>query len=332
MSKTKNGKSRLASGSARTKGSKSAVTAEPQNHEALAALHPALSGLQEGNDALSAFDALGEEELVVSNLLAADRQLLARVARFLFGITAPRLLRRAVRAGYTKEEHAELWILLAAAAGRKQTLETHFALAGQDSGSGERGVLLQEIDAFENLWFPRTRAIIARLVPDAEVFLEGFFRNLAQQPLGPLVIDSVTTFLDRVIALDTSSQVGAKDVRATLRARGLTDTVIKEMQQKLERARRGTSAATAAVDEASVRAAQVAQSDALRALRRAWNDWATTLRPLFDAREQVILGLTELRRHELSESEPTTSDGASSPSPAALPPSPGAVPQLPGNA
>ncbi len=251
----------------------------------------------------TAFDDVAPEEIGEANMNAADRQLLGRVVRFLYTITAPTFLRRALRAGYGREEHEALWQLFTRAAGRDQSLETSFGLAGTEVGSSERQHLLLEIDAFENLWFPRTRAIIARVVPQANVeqFQQAFFRDLSQQPFGPLVLDSVSTFLSRVAGLEGSEQPGARAVLDTLQRRGLTEAVRSDMSAKIGRARLGAVGASPRVNTEALQSAVNAQQQALRELRLAWADWSTTLRTLYDVREQVQLGLTEVRVRTASE-------------------------------
>lgn len=253
----------------------------------------------------TAFDDLEVGEIGDAHLNAADRQLLARVVRFLYTITAPTLLRRAVRVGYGREEHEALWQLFTRAAGRDQSLETSFGLQGSELGTNEREQLLLEIDGFENLWFPRTRAIIARVVAEtnADQFQQAFFRDLTQQPFGPLVVDSVGTFLSRVAALETSDEPGARVVFDTLQRRGLSAAVRSEMQAKVARARLGIAGAPSRVNTEVLQSAVVSQQQALRSLRLAWTDWATTMRTLYGVKEQVQLGLTEVRVRTVAQAD-----------------------------
>lgn len=245
---------------------------------------------------VSAFDALELEDFGGSSFSWEDRQLLGRVSRFLTAVLSPRLLRRAVGAGYSREEHDGLWSLFVKAAGRDQSLA--FAFASLDGAeAGDKNQLLGELDAFENEWFPKTRAIIERFVPEeqADRFAKAFFKDLQQQPLGPLVIDSVSTFLDRVEALATTEEAGAADVLRNLRTRGLSERRVSEIRELLDLARSGTPTSPAKVDAAAWKNAQQAQTQALRSLRLAWNDWSTTLRSVYDVREQLQLGLTEVK-------------------------------------
>jgi hypothetical protein len=82
--------------------------------------------------------------------------------------------------------------------GRKRENDHLFAEhAGDGVATGaERQRMLRDVDLFENAWFPRTRMIIRRVVPRArrDAFEAAFFKNLEQQPLGPGVILSVSTF------------------------------------------------------------------------------------------------------------------------------------------
>lgn len=245
---------------------------------------------------IDAFEGLGDGEIVRGGLRSEDRQLLTRVARFLATVVTPALLRRAVSAGYSREEHEELWRMFLAGSARDQPLA--FAFAEIDGGAQhDAAAVIAELDAFENEWFPKTRAIVERRVPptNLERFRAAFFKDLSQQPVGPLVIDSVATYLDRVEALGSSSEPGAAEVHATLRSRGLDEARIASARALVAKARSGGGMARQASDAEAWRAARERQAEALRTLRLAWNDWGATLRPLYGVREQVQLGFAELR-------------------------------------
>lgn len=261
---------------------------------------------------LSVFDELGTDELSGSALSYADRQLLGRVGRFLAVIVVPRLLRRAVGAGYSREEHDELWKLYVSAAGRDQPLSFAFA-AVEGEGSNGQGKIIAELDAFENEWLPKARAIIERRVPQAHVdrFVQAFFTDLSQQPLGPAVIDSTSTFLDRVEALASSKEPGADVVLSTLRARGLSDAKIASIRGLIAKSRRGQPAERKDVDVEAWQEARDRQTQALRELRLAWIDWGTTLRPVYSVPEQIQLGLSEVRVR----AEPAPTPGPDAPTP-----------------
>lgn len=243
------------------------------------------------------------EEFADSTLSWEDRQLLGSVARFLFGIVEPRFIRRAARAHYTKKEHKKLWGIFDVAGGRHRPLSEHVP---EVDGDADRRRVLGEIDEFENLWFVRIEKIIRRVVPAAEVerFLAAFFENLKQQPRGPLVLDSVSTLLKRIDELEKSKLPGAKDVLATLRERGVTTKKAEELRGQIAWLKGGdqedaSTDADAAGDDTSPEAMQKASEDqleGLRQLRLAFSDWGAMLRPLYDIREQIQLGLTEARK------------------------------------
>ncbi len=239
-------------------------------------------------------------EVTATTQTAAQRAILARVSRFLVNIQSKSLGPKAARAGYTSKAHAEGWRLYNKAGGADRPLEHWFgeqALTSEEEGiAGDRLRLLTEIDAFENKWFPRVRMIIRRVVPrkSRDAFAAAFFTNLAQQPLGPGVVGSVTTLLQRVEDLAKSKEPGAKEVVATLKERGLTDKAIATVRALLKEAEEGSPKAPVhtPVSPTDLAKAQAAQEEALEDLKDWYNDWATHLRPSFNLREQIVLGLT----------------------------------------
>lgn len=245
-------------------------------------------------------DILDTDDAIVdgSALPAADQRFLGRVLRFLVGISSPSYVRRARREGYTAEEHKLGWKYVRAAAGEERPLDHWFEeQVVEGSKDIERASMLQQVDAFENLWFPRMRAIIRRVVPadHREAFAGAFFKDLAQQPLGPTVVASVRTFLTRVDGLRGSGQVGAKEVLAMLETRGLTPKRIERTKALLDELEAAGAVPGRNATREEVGAAQARQREAVEATRDWFNDWATTLRPFFNAREQLALGLTVVK-------------------------------------
>ncbi len=240
---------------------------------------------------------LGEEEVGSGKLTSEDRVFLARMVRFLMGIHGARYAQRAFAEGYTQEEHDEGWRLFEAASGRHRSLALAF------EGDALPDALVDEkkweiyklLDRFENTWFPRARAIIDRVVPEEHIarFRAAFFKDLRQQPNGPLVVDSVAVFLDRVEALATSAEPGAADVRKKLAERGLTKEKMDAVRAVLASVR--TAALPAPGRSDAAREADRQQEIGLRKARAWFNDWGVTLRPRMNAREQIVLGLSELR-------------------------------------
>lgn len=255
----------------------------------------------------------GSDTLHPTQLTPADQRFLDRTMRLLVSVQSPAYVRRVRREGYTATEHQRGWALWQIAAGADRPLDHWFAEneAESPAGSGEQLRLLQEIDAFENTWFPRARAIIRRMVPrdTRDEFAAAFFTNLEQQPLGPGVVGSVSTFLARIEDLAKSSNPHAKKVRATLEERGLTKAKLESVKELLAQASHLTSEVPAPKsDAAAISKAQAAQIEGLADLRDWFNDWATALRSVFNASEQIRLGLTLVKRAGASEAEEGDSD------------------------
>jgi hypothetical protein len=242
----------------------------------------------------------GEAEVIESlSLGTPDQRFLARVMRFLIGIQTAARATRARREGYTAREHGRGWELWRTASGQGRTVDQLFTEVQGGVAGPERQAILKELDQFENVWFPRTRAVIMRVVPRSsrEAFYQGFFKDLSQQPLGPAVVGSVGTFLQRVDGLADSTQPAAKDVLATLRERGLTPAKVDSMRQLIARLEREDTF-EGTVDPKALKQAQEAQLAALADLRDWFNDWSETLRTVFNTRDQVTLGLILLEREE----------------------------------
>ena len=232
----------------------------------------------------------GDDELTWS-----DQQSLTAAMVFLVNVAKPSLAKTAQAQGYTHEEHAEGWRLHRAATGEAQSLSVVFGKAAAAPGDASAYMpTLRAIDAFENLWFPRTRAIIARVVPaeHRDRFEAAFFHELSQQPLGPAVIGSVSTFLTRLTALEKSTEPGAREVRDTLRKRGLTDAVVAGVKAQIASLKTlSPEAPTPAPDAKALASARAEQKRAVVALRAWYNDWATTLRTAYNRRQLIQLGL-----------------------------------------
>lgn len=254
-------------------------------------------------------------------LSSKDRQLLQRVSRFLINIASPGRAARALREGYTTDEHKQGWQLWRVAAGESISLdhwldELH-ATAAPDSGKSLE--TLKQIDAFENLWFPRTRAIVRRVVPreHRDTFESVFFKNLAQQPLGPGVLLSVSTFLQRVDELPKSKLPGAKAVASTLATRGLTDELRKQIREQIKQLETVQQVPSQnAPDPKARQKAATERAAALEDLADWYNDWRTTLTPIFPGLDAIALGFTASKGgRRAAEEDEDDGDQAPSPSP-----------------
>jgi hypothetical protein len=246
---------------------------------------------------------LDDPPFAATNLNAVQQAFLIRTCRFLVNVHTPGYADKARREGYTSDEHALGWRLWRTAAGETRSFDQWLSeqqLAdGIGSDDAEQQQLLGAADLFENTWFPRTRAIIRRVVPRErrDGFAAAFFKDLKQQPLGPAVVGSVTTFITRVEDLDKSTDKDAKAVRAMLRSRGLTKGKIDAVKEQLERVRVGLTPnkPKAQVSAADLEKAKQTQLEAFEDLRDWFNDWGTTLRSRFGARDQIRLGLAVAR-------------------------------------
>jgi hypothetical protein len=250
--------------------------------------------------------------LGIHTVTAPQQRTLGRAMRFLVSIQSPDYLHRARREGYSAAEHGEGWRLWRTATGQDRPFEQ--LLTEQVSARPDHLAVLQRIDTFENTWFPRTRAIIRRVVPAdrREQFADAFFQNLEQQPLGPSVVGSVSTYLARVDGLAKAADPAAKAVHEMLAKRGLTEESIQQMRKLLalfegpEAARAPAAVGSSkAAGAAAIENAQRAQLEAFEGLRDWFNDWATTLRGAYNLRERIQLGLATMKRRSAAGEEVT---------------------------
>jgi hypothetical protein len=177
--------------------------------------------------------------------------------------------------------------------------------------------LLRAIDHEENRWFPRVRDIILRVVPrdQRDAFLAGFFKDLRQQPLGLGVLDSMTGLCNRLEGLKTSNQPHAKAVYEAVTKRGFNTAKIKQVREMIDSVQLGkVQPTTPSVDPEVVRRAQLEQREAVEDLRDWFRDWGTTLRPIFNVREQIMLGLTTVKRTAVAPEDVTEELAATTPS------------------
>lgn len=133
----------------------------------------------------------------LAELTPKDRRFLLRVSRFLLAVRERSVFARAVAHGYSVDEHNEGWKLYRVAMGENRPLD--LLAPKEDPKTDVSNDVLQALDTFENRWFPRARAIIKRFAKGGAPALEAaFFKDLEQQPLGPAVVGSVSTFVQRV--------------------------------------------------------------------------------------------------------------------------------------
>jgi hypothetical protein len=272
--------------------------------------------------------ALDEPPIDPTTVSSLDKAFLARVMRFLVTVQSPAYAVRARREGYSPKEHELGWQLWRTASGQDRPLDHWFTEQATSTVdfNGEMMDKLRVADTFENTWYPRTRAIIRRVVsPETRgAFEAAFFQGLEQQPLGPSVVGSVSGLIARVQGLSTSTHPEAPKVLSMLAQRGLTDLKLKELSALIKDLENGMAKSAAApADRNEVLKAQENQSCAMQDLHGWFVDWATTLRTAFNSRECVSLGLTVLRRSSSGGEEVVVDDEngvSASPSPAASAP------------
>lgn len=255
------------------------------------------------------------EEVTPTTLSSDDWAFLEKVNTFLFHIQAHAA--RARLHGYDDEENELGKRLMEKAAGRDRPL-SHWMAEGTHAGqpgqfNAEQTRLLQEIDSFENFWFPSIRNILQRAIPeeDQELFLAAFFKDLTQQPFGPGVLDSVPTLMARFEELAKNKAPGAKEAHRLGTKRGLTTKKIEQVRGLVASARKAMpdSAPSSSITPEQLAAAKKEQLAALQKLKRWYNDFATTFRGVFGTRVQIRLGLTSLRRSAKEEGDAAPSDG-----------------------
>ncbi len=238
---------------------------------------------------------------------------LLHISRFLVKIADPSLARIRARVAYSTNDHLEGWRLYRVAAGEGQPLDA--APVDAPAASAHVG-LFQHLDDFENKWFPRTRRIIERFAPAShrESLLEAFFRDLQQQPLGPLVVGSVGTFLDRVEALAKSDAPGAAKVHTVLAQRGLDEAHVARLRKTLDEARSLKNAPATPVLDPTI--ALRARREAYDALWLWWRDWRETFHSEVDGRLRRELGLVDTsieRNDEVDDDDDETGKPATPP-------------------
>jgi hypothetical protein len=140
-----------------------------------------------------------------------------RVLRFLMGLQTQRIAQALADYGFNDAELDEGWQLL------------------RDATTDRLGVAPREVDAsvllrldeWENRWLVVGEAGLRRRFP---AVADKVFLNLSRTT-GPEVVVSVTTFIERVEALNTTEE--EKAARELLTQRGLTQPVIEEAKAML---------------------------------------------------------------------------------------------------
>ncbi|MBK8256480.1 MAG: hypothetical protein IPK82_27905 [Polyangiaceae bacterium] len=151
-----------------------------------------------------------------------------RMLKFLLGVRNARAAAVLKGYGFSEKDLNEGWALLRALG--KSRLDAEETPGAYDPA------LVQQLDAWENKWFPIADATLRRHAPTVHA---SFFRNLSQTE-GAAVIVGVGTFIERFHSLDKAEDKGGpkggggKAAKKKLQERGLTDAVIQEAQALLK--------------------------------------------------------------------------------------------------
>jgi hypothetical protein len=147
-----------------------------------------------------------------------------RVLKLLLGMENRRVATALAASGFTAADADEGWTLLRSLNRGKR---------GYAGAGPVNAAVWQDLDEWENRWFPVASATLQRRFPAVHAKM---FLNLSQIE-GPNVILSVTTFLERIAALtDPKAGYGPEGEQAKklLEARGLTDATLGEARVLLE--------------------------------------------------------------------------------------------------
>ena len=139
-----------------------------------------------------------------------------RVLKFLEASVDPRINGPLAGAGYSDEDVEEGWTLLRQAGTARKVQKTPVPLSPRTR---------EQIDQFENYWFPLVSASLRRRYPAVH---DAVFLNLSQEG-GVEVAMNVSIFLERIREVENGPQ--GQEVRALLDQRGFTEAVIAEGEQ-----------------------------------------------------------------------------------------------------
>jgi hypothetical protein len=217
---------------------------------------------------------------------------LDRALQFLRAYSTDTTIKAAVdTTGFTPADQKEGWslVLRAYAAPSTPTFTPD---------AGPVGDAVTEVDAWQQLMFPRAHAALRRLHPAEDAFV---FDNMTPGT-GIASVPSVTMFLDRLDALESSPE--RKSTRkadhaaiATLSQRGITSDTRKHLHQlvKLLETSSGPALAAQGPD---------ARTAALEAVYDWVQDWSECARGVISNRTQLIKMGIGKRRSRKSDAQP----------------------------
>ncbi len=197
-----------------------------------------------------------------------------RVIKLLMGLRHRRIASTLAQHGFTQEDLDTGWELLRGVVGKRLDVSP---VKDPDPRA------LQDLDAWENKWFPIARVSLAHRYPAVhdEVFL-----NLSQTS-GAEVVISVGMFIKRLATLESGDSAAVRvQARQLLTRRGLTPGIIADAESLIGRL--STVEEPALVDLAEIRAAR----DRAEEMMWVWYlEWSTIARTAIrDGRLLRILG------------------------------------------
>lgn len=190
-----------------------------------------------------------------------------RTLRFLTGLSKSRRARTALaRRGFTKKEYNEGWALFHEA--------TRFHYDG-DSDAEAEATVINELDAWENRWYPIIAATLERHHPELYAYV---FKNLTQAE-GPAVIANVRTLHVRLSAIfeptdETKKLTGLDKAGKLLVQRGLTPAVMEVAADLLVQ----TQTWGAIDDTAEAEAAEAERAQAEEKMWAWYKEWSRIFR------------------------------------------------------
>jgi hypothetical protein len=224
-----------------------------------------------------------------------------RVLRLLLGLRY-KDVSTALRAyGFTDKVQREGWDLLSALGDAR-------GLATRPMAEAK---VIEQLDAFENRWFPIVQTTLARHYPAVEA---KFFQNLSQVT-GPEVAITVQLFMNRYDTLAAEgSSFGPEGVKAKeiLTERGLTPVVIGEVRGLLEALRHSSN------DGPSNEQAKAEAAKAEEALWAWYLEWSQVVRTAIKNRWLLhqmgfLTSSGSPGADAVPENGATTTDGAAAP-------------------
>lgn len=235
-----------------------------------------------------------------------------RVLKLLMGLRNPRVLPAMEPYGFGPDDLKEGWHLLEAASATK--LDTPPKVTRDSS-------IIEQLDAWENHWFPIAGATLARRFPAVHAEL---FKNLSQTS-GPAVVVSVQTFVQRFDEMAAGQDPYGSDGKAArklLAARGLTKAVLDEARELLEGIESVHTVESVDVDAIEQDKEQLAKAE--EALWQWYLEWSQIARVVVTERSlRRELGFNSTR----SKSKDDESGDHTDPAPAPVPvPSPAPAP------